>query len=76
MNACIKFGKIVPICSQDIELKRNFGVNQWPYLCYKFAKNDVSSLGLLHIIFRKFIADVWPLIYAKISFMLNILRQN
>ena len=28
MNAYIKFGKILSICSQDIELKQNFGVNQ------------------------------------------------
>ena len=30
MNAYIKFGKILSICSQDIELKQNFGVNQGP----------------------------------------------
>ena len=29
-NAYIKFGEILSICSQDIELKRNFGVNQGP----------------------------------------------
>ena len=28
MNAYIKFGEILPICSQEIERKRNFGVNQ------------------------------------------------
>ena len=27
MNAYIKFGEILSICSQDIEWKRNFGVN-------------------------------------------------
>ena len=27
-NAYIKFGEIMSICSQDIERKRNFGVNQ------------------------------------------------
>ena len=26
MNAYIKFGEILPICSKDIELKRNFGI--------------------------------------------------
>ena len=31
MNAYIKFGEIMSICSQDIELKQNFGVNQGPY---------------------------------------------
>ena len=28
MNAYIKFGEILPICSQDIERKRNFGINK------------------------------------------------
>ena len=28
MNANIKFDEILSICSQDIERKRNFGVNQ------------------------------------------------
>ena len=30
MNAYIKYGEILSICSQDIEEKRNFGVNQGP----------------------------------------------
>ena len=30
MNAYIKFGEILSICSQDIEQKQNFGVNQGP----------------------------------------------
>ena len=30
MNANIKFGEILSICSQDIERKRNYGVNQGP----------------------------------------------
>ena len=30
MNAYIKFGKFLSIYSQDIERKRNFGVNQGP----------------------------------------------
>ena len=30
MNAYTKFGENLSICSQDIERKRNFGVNQWP----------------------------------------------
>ena len=41
MNANIKLGEILSILSQDIEHKRNFGVNQGPYICYKLAKNDV-----------------------------------
>ena len=35
-----------------------------------------SSLRLLHVIFRSFVPELWPLIYAKISFPLNILRTN
>ena len=30
MNAYIKFGEILPIGSQDIERKRNVGVNKGP----------------------------------------------
>ena len=30
MDAYIKFGEILSICSQDIEGKRNFGINQGP----------------------------------------------
>ena len=41
INAYIKFGEILIICSQDIERKRNFGANQGPKLWYKCAKNDV-----------------------------------
>ena len=33
-----------------------------------------SSLGLLQAIFRQFVPELWPLIYAEISFPLNILR--
>ena len=40
MNAYIKFGEILSIYFQDIEWKRNSGINQGPYLCYNFAKND------------------------------------
>ena len=32
--------------------------------------------GLLTGIFRTFIPVLWPLIYAKISFLFNILRTN
>ena len=35
-----------------------------------------SSLGLLHVIFRTFVPELWPLIYAKILYPLNILRQK
>ena len=30
MDAYIKFGEILSICSQDFEGKRNFGINQGP----------------------------------------------
>ena len=35
-----------------------------------------SSLRLLHIIFPTFVPELWPLICAKILFLLNILRTN
>ena len=41
MNAYLKFDEIWSICSQDIERKQNFGVNQVPEVWYKFAENYV-----------------------------------
>ena len=41
LNAYIKFGGILSIRFQDIERKRNFGVNQGPKLWYKFWENDM-----------------------------------
>ena len=35
-----------------------------------------SMFGLLHVIFRIFVLELWSLIYAKFSFPLNILRIN
>ena len=35
-----------------------------------------SMLGLLHIIFHSFVTELWPVIYAKMSFPFNILRTN
>ena len=46
MNAYINFGEILFICSQDIERKRNFGVNQGPLLWYKCAKMMCSNAKL------------------------------
>ena len=41
MDAYIKIGEILSICSQDIEGKRNFGVkNKGPQHWDKYAKND------------------------------------
>ena len=34
------------------------------------------ALGLLQIIFPKFVRELWPFIYAKISFLLYILRAT
>ena len=44
MNAYFKFGEILPFGSQNIEGKRNFGINKGPYLWYKFQNNNVSQL--------------------------------
>ena len=33
-----KFGQILSICSQDIERKQNFDINQGPELHHNFAK--------------------------------------
>ena len=46
MNAYIKFGEILSIRPQDIEWKRNFGVNQGPLLWYKCVKMMCKSLKL------------------------------
>ena len=35
-----------------------------------------STLGLLHIIFRTFVPELWPLIYFKNLFPLNIFKTN
>ena len=39
-NVYANFGLILSIRSQDIEQKQNFDVNQGPYLCCQFAKNN------------------------------------
>ena len=44
--AYIKLGKILSICSQDIERKRNFGVNQGPLHWYKCAKMMCNNPNL------------------------------
>ena len=35
-----------------------------------------STLGLFHIIFRTFVPELWPVIYSKNWFPINILRKN
>ena len=46
-----------------------------PSFLYAFILTR-SRLGLFHIIFRTFVPELWPLIYAKNLFPLNILRTN
>ena len=46
-----------------------------PSFIYAFLLT-ISTLGLLHIIFRTFVPEFWPLIYTIISFPLYILRTN
>ena len=46
-----------------------------PNFIYAFILTR-SSLGLSQIIFRVFVPELWPLIYAKISFPFNIMRTN
>ena len=41
INACLKFGEILSIFSQDIEQNQNFGLIQRPQLWYKFGKNHM-----------------------------------
>ena len=65
-----------------LDLRQNFVSaqyleNKWTALNFIFAFILTrSTLGSLHIIFRIFVPDLWPLIYAKISFPLNILKIN
>ena len=44
MNPYIKFGDM-SVCSQDVERKRYFGVNQGPQLWHKFGENDACCNG-------------------------------
>ena len=46
-----------------------------PNFVYEFILTR-STLRLLHIIFGTFVPELWPLIYSKNLFMLNILRTN
>ena len=46
-----------------------------PNFIYAFMLT-ISRLGLLHFIFCTFVTELWPLIYSKILFPLNILRTN
>ena len=64
-------------------LRRNFVSAQYYELLDICSPNFIfafiltrSSLILLQFFFRKFVPELWPFIYAKISFPLNILRTN
>ena len=48
-----------------------------PNFMYAFILTG-STLGLLHIIFRTFVPELWPLIYKVLQklVLLNILRTN
>ena len=46
-----------------------------PNFIYAFILTR-STLGVLHIIFCTFLPELWPLIYSKNWFLLNILRSN
>ena len=46
-----------------------------PNFIYAFILT-ISTFGLSHIIFRIFVPELWPLIFARISFPFNILRTN
>ena len=50
INANIKFGKILSICSQDIERKQNFGINQGPSLV---NMNAYMKFGEILLIFSQ-----------------------
>ena len=66
-----------------VDLRQNFVSVQYlekmdrmsPNFIYVFILTR-STLGLLNIIFRTFVPELRPLIYAKISFPLIILRTN
>ena len=46
-----------------------------PNFIYAFILTR-SMLGLLHIIFRTFVPELWPLIYSEILYPFNIVRTN
>ena len=45
-----------------------------PNFIYVFILSR-STLGLLYVIFRLLIPELWPLIYAKVLFQFNILGE-
>ena len=49
MNACIKFGDILLICSQENEWNRNLGINKEPYLSVRKMKCIYQKVDLVNI---------------------------
>ena len=45
MNAYIKFGEILSICSRDIEWKRNFGLNKGRKMTCNNPKLDLVNMN-------------------------------
>ena len=66
-----------------LDLRRNFYSAQYlevldifsPNLIYAFIWTR-SSMGLLQVILRKFVPELWPFINAKILFQFNFSRTN
>ena len=57
-----------------------FRTNGWIllkfYICIYMLINTRSMLFLMHVIFRQFLSELWPLIDVRFFFMLNILWIN
>ena len=75
--------RIWVVCHSVRPFVRPFVRHIFSELFYRIYSNFVcaliltwSSFGLLHIIFPKFVPELWHFIYAKISFPLNILRTT
>ena len=60
-------------CFRSISLEQNDRIS--PNFVYEFVLTR-SKLGLLPVIFRTFVQELCPLIYARIPFPLNILRTK
>ena len=77
INSYIKFGQNLSICSQDIELKQNFGVNQG----HNSGTNEHkmmcknADIALVNMIAYIKFGEVWSIcsqdIERKINFGLN-----
>ena len=59
------------VSAQYVENKLTYS----PKIIYSFILTS-SKFGLLQLIFRTFVPELWPLINARISYPLNILRTN